>query len=188
MGQPTPTERLEELLGRHRNGDPTARESLLENSIDRLRTLARKMFRRHWDLKAFDQTDDVLSKALIRLYKALETVHPDNARGYYAIAAQHIRWVLGDLAREHRDAPVAYVGESPEPTAEGEPKSLQEWTEFHEVVEQLPAAERELFDLLVYQGLEQAEAAEMLGVPLRTFKRNWQRARLMFREKFGGQQ
>ena len=45
-----------------------------------------------------------------------------------------------------------------------EPGRLAEWTGFHAQVEALPEEEREVFDLLFYQGLPQAEAAAVLGV------------------------
>ena len=40
-----------------------------------------------------------------------------------------------------------------------DPDRLAAWTDFHREVEALPAEEREVFDLLFYQGLSQAEAA-----------------------------
>ena len=43
-----------------------------------------------------------------------------------------------------------------------EPGRLAQWTELHEAVDQLPADERAVLDLLFYQGLSQAEAAELL--------------------------
>lgn len=180
------TAHLQELLNRHRAGDGAARDGLLEHSLDRLRLLARKMFRRNADLKAYDETDDVVSKAMVRLYKALDSVHPETVRAYFAIAANHIRWVLRDLAREPGRTRITYGDSVPEPPAGGdEPADLEEWTAFHEAIEKLPEPERELFDLLLYQGLEQAEAAALLGIPLRTFKRKWQHARLMLSEALG---
>ena len=52
------------------------------------------------------------------------------------------------------------------------------WSEFHQQVERLPEEEREVFDLLWYQGLSQAEAGQVLGVTERTIKRRWASARL----------
>ena len=53
------------------------------------------------------------------------------------------------------------------------PLRLAAWTELHEQVEALPPEEREAFDLLYYQDLPQAEAAQVLGVSLATLKRRW---------------
>jgi RNA polymerase sigma-70 factor (ECF subfamily) len=52
------------------------------------------------------------------------------------------------------------------------------WCDFHEAVAALPEAERELCDLLWYQGVTQPEAARLLDVPERTLKRRWQAVRL----------
>ena len=41
--------------------------------------------------------------------------------------------------------------------------------------------------MLWYQGLTQAEAAELLGVSSRTVKRRWQTARLRLFEALGGE-
>jgi RNA polymerase sigma factor (sigma-70 family) len=68
-----------------------------------------------------------------------------------------------------------------------QPDRLAAWTEFHEQVERLPEEEREVFSLLWYKGLSQAEAAEVLGVSDRTIKRRWQSARLHLHEALGGQ-
>ena len=67
-----------------------------------------------------------------------------------------------------------------------DPGRLAEWTGFHAQVEALPEEEREVFDLLFYQGVPQAEAAAVLGVSERTIKRRWQAARLALHEALGG--
>jgi RNA polymerase sigma factor (sigma-70 family) len=67
-----------------------------------------------------------------------------------------------------------------------EPSELAAWSEFHERAGQLPDEEREVFDLLWYQGLMQEEAAQLLGVSERTVKRRWQSARLQLFEALGG--
>ena len=72
-----------------------------------------------------------------------------------------------------------YVEEPGDRTAPTEePADILAWSDFHDCIAGLPDAYRELFDVIFYQGLEQAAAAELLGVPLRTLKRHWQQARL----------
>ena len=56
--------------------------------------------------------------------------------------------------------------------------ALHAWCEFHEQVRRLPADEREVIDLLFYQELTQAEAANLLHVTVRTVQRRWQSALL----------
>ena len=44
-----------------------------------------------------------------------------------------------------------------------------------------------MFDLLWYQGLTQAEAAQALGVPERTLRRRWQAIRLRLHHLLHGE-
>jgi RNA polymerase sigma-70 factor (ECF subfamily) len=67
-----------------------------------------------------------------------------------------------------------------------DPERLAAWTEFHRQVEALDDEDREVFDLLWYQGLTQAEAATLLGVSERTISRRWLAARLSLHRALGG--
>jgi RNA polymerase sigma-70 factor (ECF subfamily) len=51
----------------------------------------------------------------------------------------------------------------------------------------LPAEDREVFDLIYYQGLSQAEAAGLLDISERTLQRRWQSARLALHDALAGQ-
>ena len=63
---------------------------------------------------------------------------------------------------------------------------MRRWTEFHEAVARLPDELRAVFDLLWYQGMSQAEAAELLGIAVRTVKLRWMKARLQVQQSLGG--
>jgi len=67
-----------------------------------------------------------------------------------------------------------------------EPSRLAAWSEFHEKVGTLPDEERDVFELIWYQGLSQAESAEVLHVSKRTLQRRWQAARLHLVEALHG--
>ena len=58
---------------------------------------------------------------------------------------------------------------------------------FHHKNLGLSEADRELFGLLWYQGLPQAEAAAILGISERTINGRWLRARIRLRELLGGE-
>jgi RNA polymerase sigma factor (sigma-70 family) len=181
---------LEAQLERLRNGDDSARTALIEHSVERFRLLARKMFRRSSGLRRLDQTEDILQKALLRIHQALLKVKPVNVAAFCDLASRHIRFVLLDLVREMKSKPVIVVGLQVETDAEppeaadmsGEPRNVLEWSEFHQKVSGLPDEQRRLFDLLLYQGMTQPEAAGLLNVPIRTLKRHWQEARLHLRD------
>ncbi len=67
-----------------------------------------------------------------------------------------------------------------------DPALLADWTEFHDEIEALPAEEKEIFDLLWYQGLPQAEAAALLGVTERVVRYRWRAARVRLHQRLGG--
>lgn len=182
------TAQLQHLLDLLRDGDDSAREALIECSLDRIHELARRMFHRHADLRQVTETDDVLQKALIRLHAALNGVKPLDVRTYYGLAARQIRWVLRDLAGEKAAAQlVNYTPMPPEcEDVAGEPRDLEEWSAFHETIERLDDEAREMFDLLFYEGLTQEEAAEVLQTSVRTVRRRWQRARLRLERALRG--
>jgi RNA polymerase sigma factor (sigma-70 family) len=183
------TAQLQHLLDSLRAGDDSARDALLECSLDRIHELARRMFHRQNDLRQLAQTDDVLQKALIRLYAALNGVKPPDVRTFYGLAARQIRWVLRDLAGEKAATQfVSYTATPPEREDDaGEPQGLEEWSAFHETIETLDDEDREMFDLLFYEGLTREEAAEVLQTSVRTVRRRWQRARLMLERALHGE-
>ena len=52
-----------------------------------------------------------------------------------------------------------------------------------QAIEGLPEAEREVFELVRIQGLTHAEAAEVVGVAVKTVQRRLNRARLLLAEQ-----
>ena len=95
------TDEADELLGRHRAGDPSARDGLIRLAQSRFTTLARAMLRRYPHLRRWEQTDDLLNAALIRLHRSLAEVRPETVRHFDNLAATQIRRELIDLARSY---------------------------------------------------------------------------------------
>jgi RNA polymerase sigma-70 factor (ECF subfamily) len=133
-----------------------------------------------------EQTDDVSQNAAIRIHRALSDVKPESSRHFWNLVAKHIRWELLALAsrcQRHAQYLIDAGGDGGlalqnHTDGESEPSSLSEWTDFHETVQGLPEAQREVFSLLWYDGLSQADVALALNTSLRTVKRRWQAARL----------
>jgi RNA polymerase sigma-70 factor (ECF subfamily) len=174
--QSTELQRLLDLL---RQGDQAAGPELIGRAYERLRFLARRILRR--DFPRFDGrrgTDSMLNEAAVRLLRSLEEVRPATCRSFFNFAAVQIRRVLLSAVRlDDRDRVVG-LAEGAEPAAADDPAELAVWTEFHRRVEQLPPAEREVVNLLWYNGLTQAECAEMLGISPRMVSHHWVSARL----------
>ena len=193
---------IQSYLDRLRDGDETARGELLQCAGERLRSLARQMLRAYPRVRRWEETDDVLQNAALRLHRTLGQIAPDTPRDFFRVAALNIRRELLDLAK-HYFGPLGHGAQhaswgsgdssagAPAPADRGdlstEPSRLAAWGEFHEQIGALPEEEREVFDLLWYQGLSQAEAAELLGVSERTIKRRWQAARLRLHEALHGE-
>jgi len=190
MNPSTTSSRIQRLLEQLQNGSVSARGPLLEHSLERFRLLARRMFRRQPELRSLAETDDVLQEACVRLHRALGEVRPADVPAYFGLAARQIRWVLRDLARKQAASRVRFNGQVADgestPDRAGEPADLFQWSELHEKIDALPPQERETFDLLFYQGLGHAEAAELLQVSTRTLRRRWQQARLLLRDLLRG--
>lgn len=201
MSDRAATVEIEACVERLKAGDQAARDELLRIACGRLERLTRKMLGGFPRVHRWEQTGDVLQNANLRLYRTLKDVTPKSAAEFFSLAALNIRRELLDLAKHYYGpqgvgARHATAANQPDESGGGQyqpedpthdPTRLAAWAEFHEQAELLPAEEREVFDLLWYQGLTQDDAARLLGVSERTIKRRWQSARLKLVEALGGQ-
>jgi RNA polymerase sigma-70 factor (ECF subfamily) len=194
---------LQSWIDRLRGGDETARQGLLDCAAGRLRQLTRKMLRRYPRVRRWEETDDVMQNVTLRLHRTLGQVVPHDVREFCRLASLNIRRELLDLVKHYygpRGLGTRHAATPPpteqdtddalplhEATVIDDPGRLEAWSEFHRQAGQLPEEEREVFDLLWYQGLSQAEAADLLGVTDRTIKRRWQSARLQLAEALHGE-
>jgi RNA polymerase sigma-70 factor (ECF subfamily) len=195
MNETSQTHRIQSCIDRLLAGDDSARRDLIQHAYDRLLLLTRKMLHNYPRVRRWEETDDVMQNAVLRLHRTLAEVHPQTVADFFRLAALNIRRELLDLAKHYygplglganqQSHPQASDGDTP-PISDS-PIKLTAWTEFHRQVELLPTEEREVFGLLWYHGLSQAEAAEILGVSERTIKRWWQSARLKLHDALGGE-
>lgn len=179
---------IQAWVERLRVGDPAARDRLIFAASVRLKHLTRKMLRGNTRIRRWEDTDDVFQNAAIRLCRALDEVRPATPRDFFRLAAAHVRRELIDLARHHfgphGDAAHHFSQDPDSPAVDPDagradsPEKLVAWAEFHQAAGELPDEEREVFDLLWYEDVPQAEAAGLLGISERTLKRRWQSARL----------
>src|SRR5262249_44647795 len=157
----------------------------------RLERLARKMLQRFPEVGRWEESDDLLQTSTLRLLRALEDVEIISVRNFFGLAAEQMRRELLDLARSYRSQRLRGPSDAmrPEgsdssvsaldpPDVADDPDDLEMWCAFHEAVERLPAAEREVVGLIYYQGWTQAKVAEHLSVSKRTVQRRWNAAML----------
>jgi RNA polymerase sigma-70 factor (ECF subfamily) len=181
---------LQGLLDQSLTGNPAAKEALLHHACERLLKLTKKMFHGHPGLRRWMQTDDVFQGSLVRLHRALSHVEVRDVRHFFNLASVQIRRELLDLARKtfgphgigrnhHTDHQSADESGGTLHRVSEEPDDLESWETFHQRIDTLPDAEREVFGLIYYEGLEQLEAAKILDVSERTIRNRWNRAKLL---------
>ena len=133
------------------------------------------------------QSDELLSAVVERLLKALREARPADVRQFLALAAQHTRWELNDLARRLDNRPAAVElteGMVPAPV-DSDSGLTPDGRRMLEAIDGLPDDEREAFDLVRIQGLTHGEVAEMLGVVPKTVQRRLDRGLRLLTERLG---
>jgi RNA polymerase sigma factor (sigma-70 family) len=154
---------------------------IISVSADRLRVLCKSMLSRNYPRLAKGplnlRPEELLSLVVERLLKAMQSVHLVHFRQFFALAVKHIRWELNEQARSidgreyellESDAvaqPPAEYSQQPSPTA----------CRILEAIDALPHDDREVFELVRLQGMSQVNAAEVLGVSVKTVQRRLNR-------------
>jgi RNA polymerase sigma-70 factor (ECF subfamily) len=165
-------------------GDSTAEpivRALLDRSVRRLHQLsASLLYKRYPRLTRPPvnlQADEMLGAVVERLLKALREARPADARQFFALACQHMRWELNDVARrlDEQPAPAELCEESVSAPASSDTGLTPDSRRILEAIDGLPEDEREAFDLVRIQGMSQAEAAQVLEVSAMTVNRRLKR-------------
>jgi RNA polymerase sigma-70 factor (ECF subfamily) len=90
------------------SAEPLIRD-LLDKAVQRLRLLCATLLRRSYPRLTQPptnlETDELLDGVVAGLIKALQTVRPPTVRQFFALANQHMRWQLNDLARITQHCP-----------------------------------------------------------------------------------
>jgi RNA polymerase sigma factor (sigma-70 family) len=169
--------------------EPLIRE-LLERAVRRLRLLSGSLLQRSYPRLTQPplnlETDELLGGVVAGLLTALQKVRPQTVRQFFALATQHMRWQLNDLARLLDERPrAAALAESgvAAPPASGDSCLSPDARRMLAAIEGLPEDEREVFDLVRIQGLTHTEAAEVVGISVKTVQRRLNRARLLLAER-----
>jgi RNA polymerase sigma factor (sigma-70 family) len=171
--------------------EPIIRD-LLGRSVNRLHLLCASMLFRSYPRLTQPPLnlvpDEMLSAVVERMLKAMRKVHPDGPRQFFAMANQHIRWELNDLARRLDAQFSAQLVSESQIAAPPETSGAALGPVARRVLEAidaLPEDEREAFSLIRIQGMTQPEAAEVLGVSVKTVQRRVNRSLMLLTEKLG---
>jgi RNA polymerase sigma-70 factor (ECF subfamily) len=180
---------LDELAG-DSPAEPIVR-ALLDRAVRRLHLLCATLLHRSYPRLAQPplnlQADELLGGVTERLLKALRQIRPRTVRQFFALANQHMRWELNDLARRLDEQPSAVElreGLVPDPASSGSGLTPA-GRRMLDAIGDLPEDEREAFDLVRVQGMTQTEAAQVLGVATVTVKRRLNRGLRLLTERLG---
>jgi RNA polymerase sigma-70 factor (ECF subfamily) len=168
--------------------EPIVRE-LLERAAYRLERLCASMLHRSYPRLTRPPTNletaEMLGGVVEGLLKAMRSIRPRTVREFFALANQHMRWQLNDLARRLDERPAAVElreGLVPAP-ASNESGITPDGRRMLEAIDNLPEDERDVFGLVRLQGLTQVETAEVLDVSVKTVQRRLNRASLLLAEE-----
>jgi len=159
---------LDELAG-DSPAEPAVR-ALLDRAVRRLHQLCATLLYRSYPRLTQPplnlQVDEMLGAVVERLLKALRQVRPATTRQFFALACQHMRWELNDMARRLDEQPAAVElrDESVAAPASSDSSLTPAGQRILAAIDGLPEEEREAFDLVRIQGFSQAEAAKVLDV------------------------
>lgn len=127
-----------------------------------------------------EQADDLVQETFLRMAEGLEKgKRPDNLRAYLFGIARHVSQAA--WRRSSREPEVADAVEI-EKIAAAHPRD--DWVDAAgEMIEQLPALQREILDLRFYHSLSYAEMAEALEVPIGTVRSRLHNAISLIRKR-----
>ena len=172
------------ILERIQAGDPTAAEELLPLVYDELRKLAAHKMANEAPGQTLQATA-LVHEAWLRL---VGNANPkfENRAHFFAAAAEAMRRILIDRARRRRVLEKGGFGEREELS---ESKIIltaptDELLAVHEALDQLAAEDSDaanLVKLRYFVGMSMPEAAEAMGLPLRSAERIWTFARAWLR-------
>jgi len=180
---------LDELVGVR--GDSPAEpiiRALLARAVQRLHLLCASLLHKSYPRLMRPplnlQTEEVLGAVVERLLKALRAARPAQVRQFFALANQHIRWELNDLARRlDLQAAAVEVDDGLIPAPPNSDSGLSpNARRMLEAIESLPDEEREVFSLVRIQAMTHVEVAGLLSVSPKTIQRRLNRSLIFLSE------
>jgi RNA polymerase sigma-70 factor (ECF subfamily) len=180
-------ESVTQLLAKWGSGDEKALDKLMPLVYSELRRLANNYLRRERQNHTLQPTA-LVNEAYLKLIDQRQAKWQNRAQ-FYGVAAQLMRRILVDHARQHQ---AAKRGGSDQQrlsiTSAGElaQKPDTDLLALHEALEELRAFDSQqerIVELKFFGGLSIDETAEVLGIGHATVERDWKMARAWLRRK-----
>jgi len=156
---------------------------LLGRAANRLHLLASRLLHQSYPRLAQGpcnlSSEEVLSAVVERMIKAMRSIRPRTVREFFALANQHMRWELNDIARRFDKQTRTVELRETLIRAPSDDQSDEDSLKIGIIIaalDDLPKQEREAFDLVRLQGLSSAEAAAVIGVSYKTVDRRVKRS------------
>ncbi|HXT62924.1 MAG TPA: sigma-70 family RNA polymerase sigma factor [Pyrinomonadaceae bacterium] len=182
-----PAENVTQLLLKWGEGDAAALDKLMPLVYDELRRLASNYLRRERQNHTLQPTA-LVNEAYLKLVDQ-KNAHWQNRAQFYGVAAQLMRRILVDHARQHQAekrggskqqrlsiTSARAIAQTPEVDVLAVHEALEELKQFDEQQERI-------VELRFFGGLSIAETAEVLGLGHATVERDWKMARAWLRQK-----
>jgi RNA polymerase sigma-70 factor (ECF subfamily) len=180
-------ESVTQLLVKWSEGDAHALDDLMPLVYNELRRLASSYLRRERQNHTLQPTA-LVNEAYLKLVDQ-KSAHWQNRAQFYGVAAQLMRRILVDHARQHQAAKrggskqqrlsitsARAIAETPEVDLLAVHEALEELKQFD------PQQER-IVELRFFGGLSIDETAEVMGIGHATVERDWKMARAWLRQK-----
>jgi len=178
------------ILDRVQQGDPKAGEELLPLVYEELRQLAAARLAGENPGQTLQATA-LVHEAYLRLVNVEQAQHWDSRGHFFAAAAEAMRRILVDNAR--RKGRVKHGGERKRselnPVQIPAPQIHEDLIALDEALDRLKIVDAQavqLVHLRYFVGLSAAEAAELMGISMRTADRIWAYARAWLRQEISG--
>lgn len=186
------TEKL--ITWRSRPDDQDAEAALWTACRKRMCFLGSKLLGSAPKVRRWEDTDDLVQNASIRLLEALKVAPIESDRHLLNMAAKKIREQFIDKLRHYSGprSPMRHHVTNSQRAADGERIDLieqaaaddmtsaresEDWRRFHAAVDRLPEQEQEVFEMAWYLGADQKTIAKTLGYSVDQVKKLWKSAK-----------
>ena len=139
------------------------------------------------------QPDELLGAVVERLIKAMRNVRPKHIREFFALVRKHVRWELNEMARgldayQYESLTIDAIAREPQDHEATIEQFSPRGRRILEAINSLPNTDRQIFNLIRVGGMAQADAAEVLGISVRTIQRRLNCIQPQLSRQLGGLQ